>query len=301
MEPSIKWGYVFALITSIAYSVWYIGAGALLKLGGSTVSPLFVLFMIETISAFLVFMSSVGAGIGVGVERLSHVVYPVLSGLCFVIANYLLFVAIVTSGVPAASAFASAEIVIFTAILWFTTGSKLNGSTYALGAFIVTIGLISVSVVTYGGAYAINFTTIGLGALIALFAGMATYFYYLSVKITENKHVTMFYMQGIEAIVFLLLLVITGGGVPTAATSLWYWPLLVGVGAALFLSFYFETIMMKILINFRSGVVATGYILSDLQLLPVMVYFLIVSPGSWQLYVPGLLLVTLGMALLEWK
>jgi hypothetical protein len=38
-----------------------------------------------------------------------------------------------------------------------------------------------------------------------------------------------------------------------------------------------------------------------LQLLPVLFYFLAVDPGSWQIYAPGLVLITIGMALLEWK
>ncbi len=291
-------GYAFALVTSIAYSIWYIGAGALLRIGGPGVSPLFLLFAIEAISAFLVFLV---AGGKIGVGRLSDIKYPILSGLCFVAANYLFFVTIINSGVPAASSFASAEIVLFTALLWITTGGYARRSTYVLGAFVITIGLVSESLVVHTGSYALNFTTIGLGLGIATFAGLATYFYYRSVRTLEKKLTTMFYIQGIQVVVFFILLNLTKGGYPSLGINVLFWPLLVGVGAALFLSFYFETVMMKILTRFRGAIVATGYILSDLQLLPVLFYFLAVDPSSWQVYAPGLVLITIGMALLEWR
>ncbi|MCL4389038.1 hypothetical protein M1397_00265 [Candidatus Marsarchaeota archaeon] len=297
MKATKSAAYSAALVVSIAYAIWYIGAGALLNMDRS-VSSLFLLFVIEGISALFVFISARGR---VGVGKVSYLKYPILSGLCFLVANYLLFSVIVYSGVPAASSFASAEIVIFTALLWFEESKgRRKLVDYALGAFLVSIGLVAESLAVQHGAYSLNFNTIGLGVGVALFAGLATYFYYLSVKTLESKQVTIFYIQGIQSVLFLLLLTITGGAYPPLSIGIVYWVLLVIVGAGLFVAFYSETVMMKLLVRFSRGVVATGYVLSDLELLPVLVYFLIVNPAEWLSFAPGLVIITVGMVMLEW-
>ena len=211
MKATREAAYAVALVTSIAYAIWYIGAGALLNMNKS-VSPFFLLFAIESISAILVFASARGR---VRAGKLSYLKYSVLSGLFFLVANYLFFVTIINAGVPAASSFASAEIVIFTALLWVGEGEgRRKAVNYALGALLVSIGLVAESLAVQSGTYFLNFETIGLGVAIALFAGLATYFYYLSVKTLESKQVTMFYMQGVQAVLFLLLLTVTGGAYP---------------------------------------------------------------------------------------
>ncbi len=71
--------------------------------------------------------------------------------------------------------------------------------------------------------------------------------------------------------------------------------------SVLMLSSYLEVLVLIVLNPFGRGAVATGYMLSDLQLLPVIVFVLLAEPGAWTYLVPGLIFITIGMLLLEWK
>ncbi len=290
-------GYTLALAVSIAYSIWYLGSGTLLSLS-PLASPIFPLMLIESISTVLVFIFARGR---IGLEKWSDVKYPVLSALAYSFGNFLFYTVIVGSGVPSASAFAAAEIVIFTLLLWLFSKHNMNMSLYSLASVIIATGLITESLVLRNGFYSLNLNLVGLGILIAVLYGVATYFYYLSVNKIKKSFTTMFYIQAPQAIAYftVLLLFVPASAFPKVDTA--YLLLAAAIGVILFASFALETAMMKTLSKAGQGAVATGYILSDMQLIPVLVYFLAANPSAWEMYAPGLLLVTVGLALLDWR
>ena len=290
-------GYAFAIATSLMYSLWYLLSGSLVS-RSPYISPLFPWLLIEATSAAIVFVIAKG---DVRVERLSDLKYPVVSSFLYSVGNYVFYVLIATNGVPAASAFSAAEIIIFTLLLWLTARRKINIATYSLASAVIAGGLVIESLAIQKGAYVLNTQTIVFGIIIAAFYGAATYFYYLSAKHIKSKFTTMFFIQAPQVVVYgMALLFFTHESFIPLITGE-YLLIAVIVGVVLLASFYLETTMMKVLSLVGRGSVATGYILSDLQLIPVVINFLIVSPGTWQTYVPGLLLVTVGLAMLDWE
>lgn len=147
----------------------------------------------------------------------------------------------------------------------------------------------------------VNVPLIVYGTAMAAFFGIATYFYYLSTKKIESKPAIIFYTQATEAVLFLILFLVFYNTIQLPALTAQYFGLAVFVGAFLFVAFFIESIMMKMLGKFREGTVATGYILSDLQLIPVMAYAIIVQPSSVIGFVPGMVIITLGMVWLDWS
>ncbi len=290
-------GYMLAVAVSLLYSLWYILSGALVSLSPNT-SPIFTWMLIEATSATLMFIIAKG---DLKIEKLSDLKYPISSAAAYALGNYIFYILIAMNGVPAASAFGTAEIIIFTLLIWVTTKRDVNMAMYSFASAIIAAGLVIESLVIRNGIYSLNGSLIALGLLIAVFYGAATYFYYLSTKRIKSKFTTMFFIQAPQVLIFgaSVLLFVPASNMP--AITGWYALLTVIVGAVLLASFYFETLMMKVLANVGRGAVATGYILSDMQLIPVVVYYLIVNPGAWQTYVPGLLLVTIGLAMLDWK
>lgn len=290
--------YAVALLTTISYSIWYIGSSIIVAPLRGTYSLIVPLFIIEVVSALLMFIF---------MQREPHdtdprtLVYPIISGVMFMVTNFIFYFIISSTGISPASSFVSAEIVIFTLLLLLSSKNKMAMSFYYLGSVFVAVGLILESFKLSGTAVELNTTLIGEGLLLAVFAGVATYFYYLSTTKIGNKFTSMFIIQFTEVLLYggIMLAVYKSIAFPTF--TLPYTLLIVAVGAVLMLSFYFETTMMKLLIPLGKGAVSTGYILSDLQLLPVLAYVLIINPSSWVYYAPGLVIITIGMAFLEWK
>ena len=290
-------GYLIAIIVSLVYSLWYLLSGFLIHMAPKA-PPIFPLMLIEGVSAIIVFVL---AGGRFKTEKLSDLKYPVLSSIMYTLGNYLFYVVIANSGVPSASAFSTSEIVIFTLLIWLSTRRDINMSMYSFASVIIAAGLVLESLIVQNGVYLINITLVSLGILIAAFYGLATYLFYLSVKHIKSTLTTMFFVQAPQAAIYAvsLLLFVPISSIPTLTYT--YALLAAIIGAVLFVSFYGENMMMKILNRAGKGAVTTGYILSDMQLIPIVVYYLIVNPSAWMTYAPGLLLVTLGLAMLDWR
>lgn len=289
--------YSVALLTSIAYSFWYIGSNAVVdSLHGYTlIIPLLIIEAVSSAGAFAFMMSRPH---GIGPRTLA---YSVLSGAMYTIGNLTFYLIIRSSGIAPASSFAAAEIVIFVLLLALSSRNKASMEFYYVGAVFVAAGLVLESLKLSGGALALNSGLIGDGLLLAVVYGVATYLYYLSVANVENKFTSMFVIQFTEVLLYSVLLLLVYSKVSFASFTAPSLLLIVGVGVVFMASFYLETTMMKMLTPLGKGATATGYILSDLQLLPVLAYAVITNPSSWVYYAPGMIVITVGMALLEWK
>jgi hypothetical protein len=290
-------GYAIAIATSIAYAVWYIGSNSVMSMSSGTYAPILPLLLVEIISSFLVFLIAKGK---IRLQ-LSQLPYPVISGALFALGNYLFYVVIGGSGVAPASAFASAEIVIFTAMLALTSRHKSLVSLSYAGSVFIAGGMIMESLTLNGQSLSFNPHLLVLGVLIALIYGIATYFFYLSTRKIDDTLSVMFPIQFTEVILFGIAFVALLPVMPMPHFNTFYISLIILLGVMLMASFYLETLVLKILVPFGRSAVATGYILSDLQLLPVIAFVLITQPGMFDFYLPGLFFITFGMMLLDWK
>ncbi len=291
------YGYLIAFATSISYSIWYLGSNAVMSMSNGLLSPIFSLLLIEAVSSLIVFILAKGQ-IWI---RLENLPYPIMAGALFAIGNYMFYVTIASNGLGPASAFASAEIIVFTAILALSSKHKQLLSLYLAGVVFIAGGMILESLTLSGQSIIISTYALQTGFAMAFVFGLATYFYYLASKKIENPLNVMFPIQFTEVMLFGIALIILSPSIQIPVINASYVTLIVVVGFMLMLSFYLETLVFKLLVPFGKGAVATGFALSDLQLLPVIIFVLIAEPATWTFHVPGLLFITIGMLLLDWK
>ncbi len=290
--------YMVALLTSLSYSVWYILSNMVVTPLHGTYSLIAPLFLIMAVSSPLTFLLMMTKPHRIGLHELA---YPVLAGAMYTLGNLVFYFIINSTGVSAASSFASAEIVIFTLMLTLSTRNKHFMSFYYIGSVFVAAGMVLESLKLSGNALVLNASLISEGLLLAVIYGLATYFYYLSTTKVENKFTVMFFIQFTEVLLYGALMLAVYKSISFSEFTVPYTLLVAVVGIVLMASFYLETTMMKLLIPLGKGAVSTGYILSDLQLLPVLAYALIINTSSWVYYAPGMFIITVGMALLEWR
>lgn len=299
MDPKLRLGYALGLLVTIAYSVWYIGLNLLSSFSNGAYSPVLPLFLIELISALIV--------LAMALTRQNKKIlgfdprYSILAGVIFAAANYMFFVTISSSGIPFAGSFATAEIVVFSFLLWASSKTKRVVGFYVLGAALIAAGLIIESFKLGGGAVDLNATLVEYGTGFAVLYGLAAFFYYISLEKTKDTLGTMLGVQGTQTALFLSLLCFYFGSITLPSLSLYYIVIVIGVAIALFLSFFGETVMVEILIPFGRSAVSTGYILASLQLIPVLIYSLAINPGEWVSYTPGIALIVMGSVFLQWK
>ncbi|MEM3405021.1 MAG: hypothetical protein QXZ01_01685 [Candidatus Micrarchaeaceae archaeon] len=290
--------YSVAILTTLLYSAWYISLSFLANYYNGAYSPIFSFLLIFIILSVMRFASAQG---NLHLYAPSDAIYPLVSGLFYSIGNYVFYVLIYQNGVQFASSFASAEIIFFVIMLWISGKKKSGMALYAIGSVLIAAGLIMESAVLGDVAVAINAKLFEYGLLMAFLYGMATYFYYLSTLRIKSITATMFYITITEAVAFLFMFVLLYNVIILPKIGISYLLLITVSAVMLFFSFFAETWMMKLLAPLGEGTVATGYILSDLELLPVMFYAIAINPASWASFVPGMLIITVGMALLDWK
>ncbi len=295
---SKAFAYFIAILTIFPYSAWYISMSFLATTYTGTYTPIFVLFLLFSILLAISFIPSRNK---LRLGRLIDIMYPALAGLFFALGNYLFYIVIFQQGVQFASSFSSAEIVFFVLFLWLTGKQKTKIGLYFLGSLLIAIGLITESTVLKGVSFSFNLPLLEYGILIALAYGLAAYCYYLSTKKIEAMWGTIFYITLSEALVFGILFALFYRHIVMPSFSIKFLFLLVLSALLLFVSFFTETWMMKLLEPFGEGTTSTGYILSDLELLPVMFYAIYEKPSAWFSFVPGMILITIGMILLDWK
>lgn len=299
MESKRSMGYLVGVMVMLSYGLWYIGLGLIASNSNGAESPILPLLLIEIISVLIVL--GVSYALKFSIMRNFDPVYSVIAGILFALGNYAFFVTINTSGVPFASSFAAAEIVVFSFLMWVSAKKRRSLGKYILGSAIIASGLTIESFRLSGSAIILNSALVEYGALFAILYGGATFFYYLSLEKTKNALGTMFGLQITEVVIFGALFAFYAGNIALPAFNLTYAILIIVVGLVLFLSLFGETIMMNILMPFGHGAVSTGYVLSDMQLVPVLIYSIAINPASWISYTPGIVMIVLGSILLEWK
>ncbi|MEM3280100.1 MAG: hypothetical protein QXR29_02430 [Candidatus Micrarchaeaceae archaeon] len=290
--------YSVAILTTLLYSAWYISLSFLANYYKGAYSPIFSFLLIFIIVGLMRFLLAYG---NLHLYEASDAVYPLVSGLFYSLGNYVFYVLIYKNGVQFASSFASAEIIFFVIMLWISGKRRSGMVLYAIGSVLIAAGLIMESAILDGTVIALNAKLLEYGLLMAFFFGMATYFYYVSTVRIKSITATMFYITLAEAIAFLFMFILFYNVIILPTINLDYVILVIISSIMLFFSFLAETWMMKLLAPLGEGTVATGYILSDLELLPVMFYAIAINPASWVSFAPGMLVITAGMALLDWK
>ncbi|MGC9157293.1 MAG: hypothetical protein ACP5GD_03880 [Candidatus Micrarchaeia archaeon] len=290
--------YFVAILTTLLYSAWYISMSFLADAYTGTYTPIFVLLAMFLVLLALRFLPSRSR---LHLYYLTDILYPALAGFFFAIGNYLFYIVIFQQGVQFASSFGSAEIVFFVLFLWIAGKQKTRMGYYLLGSVLIAAGLIAESAILNDISISINVPLLEYGMLIAFIYGLATYFYYLSTKKIESIWGTVFYITLFEVVVYAVLFSLFYKYITLPAINLTFIILLLSASLLLFIAFVVETWMMKLLEPFGEGTTATGYILSDFELLPVMFYAIYKNPTTWLSFVPGMILITLGMLLLDWQ
>jgi hypothetical protein len=300
MASRLHLGYLLALGVTLSYALWYIGLGQLVSLSSGAYAPLLPLLLVQLISTAIVLAAIFARGPPGGLPRFDPR-YAIVSGVFFAAGNYAFFITINSNGVPLASSFATAEILVFSLLLWATSKSRKSAGSYVVGSALIAAGLIAESFRLNGSAVVLNAALFEYGALLAALYGLATFFYYLSVERTKEKLGTMLGIEATEIALFLALLAANLGSVTLPALNAYYLAVVAVVGVSLFVSFFAETVLVDLLIPFGRRALSTGYALSSLQLVPVLVYALAMDPSGWLSFAPGMALIVAGSVFLEWK
>ncbi|MGC8649156.1 MAG: hypothetical protein ACP5UN_02980 [Candidatus Micrarchaeia archaeon] len=293
---------MIAVITIVVYEFWYFGSDYITGTNpnASAIIPLLIVFFVSAVLAIL--MSIKQEKRILNIDKRKYMWYPIFSGIFFALGYYIFYVVINSAGIPAASAFSTAEIVIFTLLLLLSSKDKSNMSFLLVGAVFIAFGMILESLKIEYANVILNSKILLLGIIIAILYGIATYFYYVSLEKIEKKMSTITIMFIMQFIVLGLITAVMflSNNLILPNFNILYILIAVGIGLVLFFTEWLDATMMKVLNTFGEEAIATGYIISDMQLLPIIVYSIFAFPNTWYIYASGLALIIIGIIFLDW-
>ncbi|MGC8516152.1 MAG: hypothetical protein ACP5OC_08490 [Thermoplasmata archaeon] len=283
-------GYLLSLASSLTYSVWLVGSGfiILMSLGSF---PIFYLLVI--MCAGMLF--SLIYGFPKSIDR--YTLIPILSGILFALANFSMYFLIKSNDITVASSFAEFNVLFFPVLLFIFNKKGTKFSKYLVGLFLVTFGLIVENVVS-SGSYALTPLNVLLGVLMGFLYAAATYVLYLSTKNSGPSNSRIFYVFLAESVVLFIFWsslkfkIEPALNVTSIAISLI-------ISASLVVALGLEISGYRSLsaIGFRQ--ITIGNVLSNLELLPVIVFSFVLYPSLRVQYTLGLLLVTAGILIVS--
>lgn len=290
-------GYSIALLTSLAYAVWYMGSAYVASAVPNAYSILVPLLMIQLTSFIVLFALSKGK---MRVKSRKALTYAVLSGVVFGVAGIVFYTLLRGGGVVIGSAFGSADVLVFSALMLFHAKIKISAPKYLFGAVLVSLGLALETIKLSGGKIVFDPYMIGLGILLSLLWGIAYFFLFLANRYKEEQKTSLILWVLITvALVYLCFILLLHGNITFQIGSIEFLGLVIVLGLTLLLSFFLDITQIRDLIPVGRSAVSVGYALSDLSLLPILVYALFLYPKSWPSYVPGLVLITIGIILMD--
>jgi len=302
MQNKKYFGYLLAVITIVVYEFWYFGSNFITSTNpnASLIIPLLIIFSICVIISIIFELYKNKRFLEI--KRRSDLLYPILAGIVFAFGNYLFYFVINYAGIPAASAFTTAEIVVFSFLLLLVSKNKNTMSFLLMASIFIALGMILESLKIEYGNIVLNTTTLFVGVVIAVLYGAATYLYYASLEHIEKKMSSITIIFITELVVFSLIALIMSfnNSIVLPNFNIYYILAVGGLGIILFLTAWLDATIMKVLLPFGEEAVATGYIISDMQLLPIIIYTIFAFPSEWYLYATGLALVVIGILLLDW-
>jgi len=282
--------YLVAFASSMAYSYWLIGSGLTVFF----VSKKYIYFSLFFIMLFSFIVSLI---IFKGFKKIS--IYGVFSGMVVAIGNTLLYILIGNVNVVIAGSFTALNLVFFPLLIF--KGDKKNLVKHLAGSSIVALGLIIESLTLSNFKMNFIFISILIGIFLGLLYALSTYF--LNISLIKEKDV-----ENTISTIFL-------------TETLFF-----GLATLLFKNFYFEifsnilfiintllisiTIFIGIYLESKGfkGLKASEYeerniinILSNLELMPIIIISIFEYTEYMPFYITGLFLIILGMIVITIK
>ncbi|MEM0140803.1 MAG: hypothetical protein QXN66_02030 [Thermoplasmatales archaeon] len=279
-------GYLLSLSSSLTYSVWLIGSGFLILASGENF-PIFYLLIIMVGGTFF----SLFFGIPRTINRATFL--SVLSGILFAIANFSMYFLIKSDDIAVASSFAEFNVLFLPILLYLSGDRSTKFLKYSVGLFLVTFGLI-VENIQSTGKYIISPLSVIVGIVMGFLYAAATYLVYAATKGDHTSNSNIFYVFLSECGVLLIFWSILKFQIEPAPTLV-YISISLVISVSLVVALALEVNGYRSLrpLGFRQ--VTLGNILSNLELLPVIVFSFILYPSLRVQYTLGLFLVTVGI------
>lgn len=280
--------YLLAFASSMAYSYWLIGSAlaVLFTAGKYDYFSLFLIMFLSFIISIIVFR---------GINRISLLGF--VSGIAFSIGNMFLYVLIGNINVVIAGSFTALNLVFFP-LLIFRKGKK-NLAKHLIGSSIIATGLVIESL-TLGGLKT-DFLLISIitGIFLGLIYAIATYFFNSSLikeKDIKNTISTIFLT---EVIFFGFAALAFNNFYTRIFSNVLFIINIFLISISIFAGIYLEAKGFKGLKVSEFEERNTVNILSNLELLPILIISIFQYTKYFSFYFCGLILIVLGMIIIS--
>ncbi len=289
MLKNIKY-YGLAFASSMSYSYWLIGSAFAVSIesGEYDYLSLFLIMFFSLILSILFF------------KKIGKILFTgILSGLAFSVGNLLLYLLIGKINIVIAGSFTALNLVFFP--LFIYPGSKKNLIKHISGSAIVSAGLIVESLTIGNFKTDLFIISIIIGVLLGLIYALATYLFNLSLIKENDVKNTIFTIFLTETVFYGIFSVV----LKNYSTNIFYnWLFLINVvlvAISLFAGLYLEARGFKGFKRKEFEERNIVNILSNLELLPIIIVSIIVYSNLIVFYISGLALIIIGMVLISIK
>ena len=286
MENKGTMGYILSFASSLTYSIWLVGSGFII-LTSHEGFPIFYLLVIMCVGMLFSLIFGLPSYAG----KRTFILF--FSGILFGLANFVLYSLIKSNDITVASSFAEFNVLFFPVLLYAFNKKKTKVSKYIIGLILVTFGLIVENLVSRR-SYILTPLDIFLGVFMGFLYAVATYGIYLSIGHESSSNSGIFYVFLGETTVLFLLWYLLKFKIYPALNPISVTVSFI-IAAALVIALNLEIRGYRTLRNIGMRQITIGNILSNLELLPVIVFAFILYPSLRAEYTIGLLLVTAGI------
>lgn len=273
-------GYALALLSSLSYSAWLIASDEALAGGNALGSLVFAMLVALATSVAL----SARSLRSIGARTFGA---SVVGGFAFAAGNLLLYLLIPEAGLGLASAFSSLNLLFFSLMLM---GRSRPGNLpeYLGGSVLATVGLGAMYAA--GGVRRADPLSIAMGIATGVLYALGTYVLYR----TSSSGGVPASAVGIFAgeVVFLLfpfsLRPVLAPSIPAALA-----------GVSLSVALLLEASGLRILSAFGGGRETIVNVLTNLELLPIALYYVATRQGPYTVYAASISVVIAGLILIS--
>ncbi len=273
-------GYALALLSSLSYSAWLIASDEALAGGNVLGSLLFA--MLAALATSIALSARNLRSIGARAFGAS-----VVGGFAFAAGNLLLYLLIPEAGLGVASAFSSLNLLFFSLML-MRRSRPGNLPEYLGGSVLATAGLGAMYAA--GDVHRAGPLSIAMGIAIGLLYALGTYVLYRTSSSGGVPASTVGIFAG--EVVFLL---IPFSAHPVLAPSI---PAALA-GVSLSVALLLEASGLRMLSTFGGGRETIVNVLTNLELLPIAIYYVVTRQGPYIVYAASISVVIVGLILIS--
>ncbi|MGC9116613.1 MAG: hypothetical protein ACP5ID_03270 [Conexivisphaera sp.] len=272
-------GYALALLSSLSYSAWLISSGAVASTGGIVGSLAYAMIVALASSVLM------GARELPTISRRRFLV-SMVGGFAFAAGNLLFYALIPESGIGIAGAFSSLNLLFFSLMVMRRSRPR-SVPAYVGGSVIAVLGL---GTMYAAGGASVDAPSVAMGTAVGLLYALGTYALY-RVSETEGASASAIGVFAGEVLFLLAPLSLRPELRPSVPATV--------AGFSLSVALALEAKGFGALGAIGGGGEALVNALSNLELLPLALYYVVMRLGNYLVYASSIAVIVAGLILMS--